>query len=362
MKIKLKDKLGTGFESFKISSISLILALICGGVVIIFSGYSPFSIYKAVFFETLSTPKGIALALSQATPLMLSGLAFAIAFKVNLLNLGLEGQLYMGAMASALAGAYITFLPPVLHVIVCIGVGILAGGLVGLFTGFLKIRFGAREVIVSIMLNEIIILFTSYLSNGPFKATSSIFAQTEKIQPTAELTRLYMNSHLTIAIFLAMIIAVILQFLLKKTRLGYEMQVVGFNLRASQTAGININKIYYFTIFLSGAIAGMGGAVMILGVNRRFIEGFSNGLGWSGISVAALAAYNPLAVIVSSLVFGVLKAGAMTVNRTTNIPWEFVLVIQALVVAFVAAPKMIKAILSIFKIKKKDEIKDNEVS
>ncbi|OZV14107.1 hypothetical protein CIW83_01420 [Tissierella sp. P1] len=132
--------------------------------------------------------------------------------------------------------------------------------------------------------------------------------------------------------------------MLRKTALGYEIQVTGSNLQAARTAGIQVSKVYLFTIFLSGAIAGLAGCALSLGIHYRFIENISTGLGFSGIPVAALAAYSPLGVVFSSILFGVLKAGAMTLNRTTSIPIEFVSMIQALVVVFVAAPKMISSI------------------
>ena len=131
------------------------------------------------------------------------------------------------------------------------------------------------------------------------------------------------------------------------------MQVIGKNLRAAKTAGIHVSRVFLFSFALSGALAGLCGAAMILGVNFKFIDGFSDSYGWSGISVAALAAYDPFFSIISAILFGVLKAGAMILNRTSNVPKEFVSVIQAFVVVFVAAPNMIKAICSFEWLKKR---------
>lgn len=346
---RLKDKQRRGLESLRTSVVALLLALVAGGVVIALSGFSPLQIYKAVFVDTLTTPQGVYLSLSQATPLMLTGVAFAIAFRVKLINLGGEGQLLFGAMASALVGAYIVGLPGFIHLPLALLAGFFAGGLIGLFTGYLKIRFGAREIITSIMLNEIIALFCAYLCNGPFKSENSIFPQTERIQDSAVLPKLVSRSQLTWAIIIAVVLAVFLQWMLQKTTIGYDMQTTGYNLLAARTAGVKVNRIYLFTIFLSGAICGLAGACMILGVNGRFIEGFSDNYGWGGISVAALAAYNPALVLVTSTIIGVLKAGAMTLNRTTTVPIEFVYVIQALVVVIVAAPKLINLLFSLPK-------------
>lgn len=346
LNLKGKDKLG----NLRTSLVALFLALTVGAVVIQLSGFSPLETYAAIFKGSLGTSKGIVLSLSQATPLLLTGLSFAIAFRVRIINTGAEGQLYIGAMASAIVGAYLTFLPGVLHSSVAVIAGMLAGGLIGLFIGFLKIRFGASEVIVGIMLNEILMLITTWLSTGPLKAVGSPTSQTNRILESAQLSKIVPRSQLTSAIFMAIIIALILEWMLKKTVLGYEIKVTGLNLKAAKTAGINVPKVYLFTIFMSGAIAGLAGAALSLGVHYRFIEGISTGLGFAGIPVAALAAYSPLGVIFSSFLFGALRAGAMTLNRTTAIPIEFVSVVQALVVVFVAAPKLISSIVSKVKL------------
>ncbi len=348
MKATLKDKSLTALKDVKLSVFALAFALGIGAIVMWVSGYSPAETYKAIFVGTLTTQKGIVLALSQATPLMFSGLAFAIAYKVKMINTGAEGQLHIGAMASVLVGIYVTGLPMALHIPLALLVGALAGGLIGLFVTFLKVRFGASEIVTTIMLNEVLILFTSYLCNGPFLAKDAAIPQTELVEKTARLPKLVARSQLTIAIFIAIGIALLLYILFKKTALGYEMQVTGSNTKSASTAGISVNRVYYITFFISSAVAALCGSALALGVNGRFLEGFSNKYGFAGISVAALAAYNPLAVILSAILFGVLKAGAMTLNTSASVPVEFVDVIQALVVVFVAAPRLIDAILSRF--------------
>ena len=337
----LYRKVGEKSKSLRTSIVALVCAIIVGGVIIAIAGYSPIETYLAMFKGSLGSRKGIVLSLTQATPLIFTGLSFAIAYRVKLVNLGAEGQLYMGAMAAAIVGYSLTGLPAPLHIAITLLISALVGGLVGLFIGYLRIRFGAREVITSIMLNEIIILFTSFLAAGPLKGENSVTVQTERILTTALLPVLAKQSQLTIAFILAVLIAIMLQVLLNKTVVGYEMRVTGFSRRAAETGGIKVWKIYLLTIFISGAVAGLGGASQVMGVNKRFVEGFSASYGFAGISVAALAVYNPVAVVFSGIIFGILKAGAMTVSRTTAIPVEFVSVIQSLVVVFMAAPNLI---------------------
>lgn len=341
----LNGKYNEGLKAFRLSFISFFLAILCGAIIIILSGYSPIETYKAIITGSLSTQKGLVLSLSQATPLMFTGLAFAIAFKVKIINLGAEGQLYMGALVSAIVGAYISGIPTFAHAFTAVVAGMFAGGLIGLFIGFLKVRFGAHEIIVGIMLNEILILLTKYLATGPLKAEGSQISQTAQILESSKLVRLVPRSQLTSAVIIAIGAAILLELLIRKTALGYEMKITGTNINASKTAGINVSKVYLFTIFVSGSMAGLAGAALSLGIHYRFIEGISTGFGFAGIPVAALAAYNPIAVIFSAFLFGALRAGAMTLNRTTSIPIEFVSVIQSMVVVFVASPQLIKTLV-----------------
>ncbi len=345
-KIPLAHSLRGFPDKVKIPFIAFILALACGAVTIIASGYSPIVAYRAIIIGSLTTTRGFVLSLAQATPIMFTGLAFGLAYRVKLINLGSEGQLYIGAMVSALVGAHISFLPGFTHAVVAMAAGAVAGGFIGLLISWLKIKFGAHEVITSLMLNELIILFTSYLSIGPAKAVNSPISQTDVILDSARLLKIAPRSQLTVALFVVIAFAILLQLLLSKTALGYEMKAVGVNLSAARVAGINVNKVYHFTFFVSGAMAGLAGSSFILGVFGRFIDHFSNGIGFAGISVAALAGYSPVGILFSAFVIGILKAGALTLQRTTPVPTEFVSVVQAFIVVFVAAPKMVNSIIS----------------
>ncbi len=326
---------------------SLLLSLLLGAVFLSVSGYSPLASYRIIIGYSLGTVKGFALSLSQATPLLFTGLSFAIAYKVRMINTGAEGQLYVGAMTAAICGYQLGFLPSFILIPLCFIAAAAAGGLCAGFIAFLKNRFGSSEIILTLMLNEIIIFITSYMANGPLKAQGSVIAQTERISDNAKLTRLIPQTQLTTAFFLAIVIALFLQFMLSKTVFGYEIKVTGFNLRASKTAGINSERIYFLTFFIAGAVAALGGAAVVLGVNYRFVEGFSQNYGFGGISIAALALYSPVAVILSSFLIGVLKAGAINANRITRMPTDFVDFIQVLIVIFIAAPAFMQALKNI---------------
>ncbi|SDK23088.1 ABC transporter permease [Natronincola ferrireducens] len=342
-----------------ISFISFLLALGISSIIIFLNGYSPIVVFNGIYQGSFGNARAFFQTLVQATPIIFTGLAFTVAFKAGLINIGAEGQLYMGAISAALVGVYISGLPMIIHISLALLAGIIAGGLWGALVGFLKVRFGSNEVITTIMLNFIAISFTSYLVNYPLKAEGSHVAQTERILPSATLVRLFSGSQITIAFIIAIVTAISIEYMLKKTLFGYEVRVVGLNPKAAETAGIKTKRILLYTMFLSGAIAGLAGATQILGVQRRFVDHFSAGFGFDGIAVAALAANNPLGVILSGILFGALRAGSMTLNRITNIPADIVGIIQSLVIIFVAAPLLVRQITNVSS-KGKNNIKQKE--
>lgn len=324
-----------------ISAASFIASIILVGIVIWISGYSPIETYLSMIHGAFKSQTSLALVFSEATPLLFTGLAFAIAFRVRLVNVGIEGQMMVGALVGAIVGYYVTFLPHLPHTIVTMLAAGLAGMLVACFICMLKVKLGANEVIISMMLNSIFTYIGSYLANGPLRAADTGVAQTEVIQSSALLTKLVPKSQLTTGYLIGLFIALVLAFMLDQTVLGYKIRITGDNRIAGETYGIKATRLFYITFMISGFVAALGGSVMTQGPITRFSDGAVAGYGFQGISVAALGAYNPLGVVFSSFLYGVLRAGSYTVNRTTNIPYEFVDVIQVMVVVFVSAPQII---------------------
>ncbi len=343
---QIKQKLPGLFEmnGVMLSIVSLILAMMISGIIMAVCGYNPFEAFGAIFAGAFQSQSGLAQTLTQATPLIFTGLAFTLAKKTTLINLGVEGQLLFGAMTAAILGNMDLGLPIFLHLPLTLILGMATGGIFAAFVGVLKIKFGSNEVIATIMLNEIAKLFCSYLVNGPFKAEGAV-SQTEKVLPTAMLPRIIAKYQLTFAIVLAVLACVAIKFFMERTVKGYEIRCVGMGSKAAETAGIDVGKMMVIAMFISGAIAGLAGACHVTGVDRRYIEGFSPGYGFDGIAVAALAGENPVGVIFAGVIFGALRSGAMVLNRTTSIPTDFINVIQALVVILVAAPLLVKEIL-----------------
>ena len=335
-----------------VSAVSFIASIVIVGIVIWISGYSPIETYVSMVKGAFRSQTSIALVFSEATPLLFTGLAFAIAFRVRLVNVGIEGQMMMGALVGAIVGHFVTFLPHIPHVFFTMLIAGLTGMVIALFIGFLKVKLGANEVIISMMLNSIFTYIGSYLANGPLRAKVTGVAQTEIIQETALLSKLVSKSQLTTGYLIGLFIAIVLAFILDQTVLGYKIRIAGNNRIAGETYGIKATKLYYIAFMISGFVAALGGSIMTQGPITRFSDGAVAGYGFQGISVAALGAYNPLGVIFSSFLYGVLRAGSYTVNRTTNIPYEFVDVIQVMVVVFVSAPQIIFSVKKWFKKRK----------
>ena len=312
-----------------LSILSLLIAIVISGVIMAVCGYNPIEAFGAILAGSFGSQRAIVQTLTQATPLIFTGLAFAFAKKASLINLGAEGQLYLG-------------LPMALHLPLAVAAGMAAGGLYAGLVGVLKVKFGSNEVIATVMLNSIATYLVDYLLNGPMLAENSSVAQTERVLETAQLPRIFQQYQLTIAILLAVAACILVKLFMDRTALGYEIRAVGLNPDAAETAGISKAKVTIVALCISGCIAGLAGASHVLGVDRRLINGFSNDYGFSGISVAALAADSPVGVIFAGIVFGALRAGTMELNRTTSIPVEFVNVIQAMVVILVAAPLLVK--------------------
>lgn len=335
-------KAGTHTGAVSQSVTSLLIALAVSAAIMAVCGYNPIEAYSAIFMGSFGSLRGIAQTLTQATPLIFTGLAFTFAKKASLINLGVEGQMYMGALGAALIGCMDLGLPTVLHLMLAIMNGMLFGAAYAGIIGVLKVKFDSNEVVASFMLNSISTYIVGYLLNGPLLAEGSSVAQTERVCATAELPRIFSKYQVTIAVFIAVAACIFIKWFIDHTVMGYEIRNVGMNRRAAQTAGIHVGRTLIVTMCISGAIAGMAGVNQVLGVDRRLINDFSPGYGFMGIAVSALAVESPLGTIAAGTIFGILRAGTMELNRTTGIPIEFVDVIQAMVVIVVSAPLMVQ--------------------
>ncbi|MDO5690671.1 MAG: ABC transporter permease [Tissierellia bacterium] len=329
------------FGKLNISSLySLLLAFICGGMIIYISGNSPFEIYGILLNGAIGSKSGILQTILQSTPLLFCGLSVLLGLKGGILNLGVEGQLYIGALFSSLVAIYLKGLPAPLHVLLCVVAGMLGGMLWAFLPIWLKIKRGAHEVVTALMMNYIAVLFLDFLLNYPIRDPDSSVAQTVLIETTAQLPRLFPRSKVTIAILFGILLGCGIYFLLYRSRLGYKIILVGSNVKAAAASGIHVNRILILSMLLSGLCAGLAGTMEVLGSYHRLIQGFSSGYGFEGIAVAVLGS-SPISVIFSALLFGGLKAGGIALNFGTNLSVKFISVLQGLIILFIAAPKLI---------------------
>jgi general nucleoside transport system permease protein len=322
------------------SLLSFILAVGVATLFIDVAGFDVSSGYQAILKGAFGSPAAIADDLARATPLIFTGLAVAIALRAGLFNVGVQGQMYMAALVASQVGL-IQGLPAWVHVPLVFLSAAIAGGLWGMVPAFLKARFRAHEVISTIMLNYVVILFTSYLVNYPLHAPGEPTAETIKVAISAQLPHLIKGGGVTIALFIAIGLAIILKLLIDRSVLGYEIRAVGLNPVAAEAKGISQTKSWLYAMAISGAIAGFAGASEILGTYGRFTVGFSPTYGFDGIAIALMGYNDPLGAVIAALLLGTIRSGALVMNRTTGIPVDFVVVIQGLILVFLAVPGLL---------------------
>ena len=322
-----------------------------------------FAAYRAMFDGAIVSPATVAAAfhggsvgaifypisqtLSDATPLILTGLSVAIAFRAGLFNIGAAGQWIGGAIVAGYLGFAVS-LPPVIHVIVCLLGGIAGGAVVGWVVGELKARTGAHEVIVTIMLNYVMYNLLSYLLGTPkaLQAPGQSNLISPNIAANAQLPHVGGPPPAVDAGFLvALAAAVAVGWLLNRSTIGFQFRTVGANPSAARSAGISVERAWVLVMAIAGALAGLGGAAVMQGSAVHALTFNSYGTyGFDGITVALLGRAKPWGVVLAAILFGALHAGGTTMQAATSVPTDISQVIQGLIVLFVAAPPLIRVI------------------
>ncbi len=279
-----------------------------------------------------------------ATPLIAGGLAVAIPFKAGMFNIGTEGQITVAAVFAAYVG-FAFQLPPVVHLLAAVIAGLLGGALWGAIPGVLKATTGAHEVITTIMLNYVARFGILYaLGTTYFQREGRADPISPPIADTATLPRLLDFSRLNLGLLLALAAAALAWWLINRSTVGFRLRAVGANPEAARTAGMSVPRAYITAMVLAGTFAGVAGVSQVLGSERVLTTGISAGLGFDAITVALLGRANPVGVIGAGLLFGALKAGGLTMQATTGTSLDIVVVLQALIVLFIAAPALISAV------------------
>ncbi len=336
--------------------LAVLTAVIVGGIIIAIVGGNPFNAYLGLIEGSFGSAKALSETAVWATPYIFAGLAVAVAFKGGLFNIGAEGQLAFGAVTAALIGYALPgwlgiSLPAYIHIPLSVGLGMLAGAIWAAIPGALKAYTGGHEVINTIMMNYIALNITSYLLNGPMRDPDplNLSARTPEIAASSRIPPIFNNPLLRVhwGFVLALVVAVIIWWLIWKTTLGFEIRTVGANPDAAKYAGINVKRTIIITMALSGALAGLAGAIEVTALNYRHELGFSMGYGFDAIAIALLGKTNPFGVILAAILFGAMRNGATRMQFLTQIPVDIISVIQGLILLFVAADAIIRFIYRI---------------
>ncbi|NOR90253.1 MAG: ABC transporter permease [Anaerolineales bacterium] len=365
---------GTGLgRALLLPTLALLSALIIGAFLIAFTDLEALTLlnkdllgalrlmadgvwaaYKALFGGAFGSIYGVSETLFAATPLILTGLAVALGFRAGLFNIGVTGQMLIGGMAAIWVGLNIT-LPGFLHIPLALVAAVLAGAVWAGISGFLKARTGAHEVITTIMLNFIALFLVEFLLKTPaFQDPSRNNPISEQLPPSAQFPEIFGSDYrVTIGLLIAGLAVIFVNWLLFRSSWGFEFRAVGFNPIASRYAGMKVAGLYVLVMAISGGLAGVAGANQVMGLSPyQVTTAFAGTIGFDAIALALLGRSHPVGVLWAALLFGALKAGGRSMQAAAQIPLELVSVIVALIIVFIAAPELVRAI---FRVKPLDK-------
>lgn len=315
--------------------IAIASALLVGAILILLAKANPITAYTALFQESLSTYFGFGNTLTKMTPLLFTSLGVLVALRGGQFNIGGEGQIYLGALGSALIGLYVTGLPAVIHLTLALLAGFVCGAVWGGIPGYLKAVRGVNEVITTLLLNYIAVNLISYLVQNPLKAPDAPSPYSPLIAKSAQLPTIP-GSLAHAGILLGLIAAGILWILLGRSPLGYQITAVGFNPIAARYAKISVERTIILVMSLAGGLAGLAGACEVMGLKYRLFESVSPGYGFDAIAIAFLSRGSVVGVVLTSLFFAALRSGANVMQRSAGVPVTVVYAIQGLTVLFIA--------------------------
>lgn len=346
--------IGRAFSRVVLPLAAIALALVVGAVIMIltsplvrgeFNLALPFVAYGALLTGSVGSIDAIISTLSAATPLILAGLAVGIGFKAGLFNIGAQGQFLMGGLAAAAAGVATAGLPPIAAIPISLGAGILGGAAYGFIPGFLKAYTGAHEVVTTIMLNYVAIQILAWAASGPLRGENVSFARTETITTAALPVLVGRDGH--IGILLAFAAVPIAFWLLYRATLGFEIRTVGANPDAARYAGMSPRRLIVLTMVISGLLAGLAGAIEILGELHYIPAAYATSVGFDAIAVALLGRSHPVGILFAGLLFGAMRAGSGLMQIQAGIPVQMIGVLQAVILFFLAADVIVKTIFRI---------------
>jgi simple sugar transport system permease protein len=319
--------------------VALLVALVVGDILIILVGQSPSAVFRLMLSGTWGNWYGFGQVLYKATTLICTGLAVSLALRAGLFNIGAEGQLAAGGFATAVMGLVLPAGTPGLFAIpLCLLAAMAAGGIVGAIPGVMKARFGAHEVIVTIMLNFIVLALLNWIVASHLHVPETLHTPDMRAGTVARLADwvpAFHGSAANMSLFIALAAAVIVGWMLFRTRAGYELRAVGLQPDAAEYGGVKVGTVWMKAFLISGALAGLGGINYVLGYKHYYEEGFGGGAGFLGIAVALVGRNHPLGVVIAAFLFATLSQGGLAIHAL--VPKQMVEVLQGVVILAVAA-------------------------
>lgn len=324
-------------------------ALSVGAVMLVVIGANPFESFAALYDGAFGSANALADTVVKATPLLLVGLGICISFRGNVINIGGEGQMIIGALVATALGLAFPDWPGAVMIPMALLLGFLGGAIWGGIPGTLKAYFNVNEILSTIMMNAIAVQLMNYLLAGPMidpvqASNASRIPQTARLSSQFDLWRL-VPTRLHLGAIIAVVLAILVYVLLWRTTLGYRIRAVGLNPDASRYAGIDVKRQIVLALLLSGAFAGLAGAIQVYGVNHRMITdgsatGFTGSAGFNGIVAALFGQLHPIGTIPASFLFGALLVGANKLQRVMQVPSALIIALNGLVVVFVVSSEI----------------------
>ena len=324
-----------GLRALVLAGAGIALALLCGAALVLTSGRSPLVAYASLAAGAFGSVDRIAVALNKATPYLLTGVGVALCFRARVINIGGEGQIAVGGLAATWAALGLSAAPAPLVPVLAAAAGIAAGALWAGLAAVIRLTRNVHEVLVTLLMNFIGLLVVAEALHGELGEPGAGFPQSPLLPRGAWLPKLVPATDLHVGILLAVAAAVGAHALLWRTPFGFKLRVLGASESAAGYAGVSRARTTIAVMLVAGGLAGLAGAVDVLGVHYRLIEGFSQGFGFSAVSIALIGALSPLGVLPAALFFGFLEAGALAMQRAVGVPSPLVAVIQGLTMLFV---------------------------
>ena len=346
---------------------SILIGFVVGALFLVIMGISVGQAYGKLFQSIFSSVKSLSYCVVYATTYIVTGLSVAFSFKTGVFNIGAEGQFVVGSMAACVIGIFLSDLPPIVLIPLCFLAAAAAGALWGSIVGFLKTRWGINEVLSMIMFNWIAFFLSNYIAGFPAihnegnaEATRNVAENARTLFSKDLISSLGLCPTANWGIFVAIVLTIVVYFVIEKTTLGYELKAVGFNKHAAEYAGINVNRSILTSLAISGALAGIGGALLLLGMGGRIsIFSSQEGYGFAGIVVALIGVTNPFGVFAAGLFYGAMTYGGSKLNLV-GAPTQVVSIIMGTIVFFIAISSVFSYLGRLKKEKKAAPVKKME--